>query len=282
MKRAAQKTMDSFFKAAGSSPKMAKRSEAVFQQDLEKHIVSDPPFKQSTSKPAEITPQTSWIGEFHSGVPGYWGTFIDKEATKPYFKKLLKFLQAEEKSGQKIFPPRQDVFNAFTHCQWENVKVVIIGQDPYHDDNQAHGMCFSVNRGVAIPPSLRNIYQEIKNDLGIEPPKHGNLLHWADQGVLLLNTVLTVRAHKANSHAKQGWETFTDAVIEEINSKKSNVVFLLWGNPAQKKGKIVDRTKHYVLESVHPSPLSAFKGATFFNHHHFSLANAYLKEHGME
>lgn len=275
---------------------------------------------------------TKWTEEFHSGIGGHWGEFIEKESQKTYFKNLLvsmsiryvmqEFLGAEERSGKTIFPPRPDVFNAFKHCQWENVKVVIIGQDPYHDDRQvlqphehypqAHGLCFSVNKGVAIPPSLRNIYKEIENDLNIKPPTHGNLLHWADQGVLLLNTVLTVRAHEANSHKKkviqvlwsekQGWETFTDAVIKEINDKKEHVVFILWGSPAQvvaeqsrdaqNKGRIVNRSKHLVLESVHvdfeqtsnaqPSPLSANKGPTFFNHHHFSQTNEYLKDHGLQ
>ncbi|KAK8808687.1 hypothetical protein WA588_004332, partial [Blastocystis sp. NMH] len=275
--------MDSFFKVSSTGSKQVKVGGPVFTQDISKHIVKEPPFSQDIPSKKEVVPSSlSWSKEFHSGVVGYWGDFIEAESKKTYFKKLLSFLATEEKSGKKIFPPRQEVFNAFIHCKWENVKVVILGQDPYHDDRQAHGLCFSVNKGIAIPPSLRNIYKEIENDLGIKPPTHGNLLHWADQGVLLLNTVLTVRAHEANSHKKQGWETFTDAVIKEINDKKSHVVFILWGNPAQTKGRIVNRSKHLVLESVHPSPLSANKGATFFNHHHFSQANAYLKEHGME
>ena len=161
-----------------------------------------------------------------------WDKLLADQFESEYYKNLRQFLKYEY-SHYTIYPHMNDIFNALRMTDYDSVRVVLLGQDPYHGPGQAHGMCFSVNRGVAIPPSLRNIYQEIKNDLGIEPPKHGNLLHWADQGVLLLNTVLTVRAHKANSHAKQGWETFTDAVIEEINSKKSNVVFLLWGNPAQ-------------------------------------------------
>ena len=172
------------------------------------------------------------------------------------------FLEKEEKAGEKIFPPRPEVFNAFVYCPWENVKVVIIGQDPYHDDRQvrslcvlrhkqAQGLCFSVNKGIPIPPSLRNIYTEIHSDLGLPIPKHGSLVHWAKQGVLLLNACLTVRAHKANSHKKKGWETFTDNVIKEVSDKKKNVVFLLWGKPAQEKGAVVDTTRHLVLKSAH-------------------------------
>jgi uracil-DNA glycosylase len=172
------------------------------------------------------------------------------------------------------------IFNAFNLCPFNEVKVVIIGQDPYHGPGQAHGLCFSVKENIAFPPSLINIFKEIQNDTGIPRPSSGNLERWAQQGVLLLNATLTVRAHMAGSHQKKGWEVFTDSVINIINRDKNNIVFLLWGAYAQKKGESIDRSRHLVLESVHPSPLSASRG--FFGNKHFSLCNKYLKENGLE
>jgi uracil-DNA glycosylase len=170
------------------------------------------------------------------------------------------------------------IFNAFNQCPFDEAKVVIIGQDPYHGPGQAHGLCFSVNDGVRFPPSLQNIFKEIQNDLGIPVPATGNLTRWAEQGVLLLNATLTVRAHQAGSHQRQGWESFTDAAIRALAEEREHLVFILWGSYAQKKGAFIDRSRHLVLSSAHPSPLSAYQG--FFGNKHFSLANAYLEEHG--
>lgn len=206
-----------------------------------------------------------------------WNKVLNNEFEKPYFKQLVDFVKKEYQS-QKIFPPGNEIFTAFNLCPFDQVKVVIIGQDPYHGPGQAHGLCFSVKEGIDIPPSLRNIFKEIHNDLGIAVPTSGNLNRWAQQGVMLLNATLTVRAHQAGSHQKKGWETFTDEVIKTIAEQKEHVVFLLWGAFAQKKGIFIDKSKHLVLESVHPSPLSASRG--FFGNHHFSKANTYLMEHG--
>ncbi|MBP6356169.1 MAG: uracil-DNA glycosylase, partial [Paludibacter sp.] len=191
---------------------------------------------------------------------------------------LTSFVRNEYKT-KKIFPPGNMIFSAFDHCPFDKVKVVIIGQDPYHNDGQAHGLCFSVNTGVDFPPSLINIFKEIERDLGKPTPTSGNLERWAEQGVLLLNATLTVQAHSAGSHQGRGWETFTDAVIRKVAEEKVHVVFMLWGNYAQQKGAVVDGQKHLVLKSVHPSPLSAYRG--FIGCGHFSAANNYLIEKGL-
>lgn len=205
-----------------------------------------------------------------------WKEQLKEEFDKPYFAKLVDFVKAEYKS-HTVYPPGGKIFNAFDKCSFDDVKVVIIGQDPYHGVGQANGLCFSVADGVKIPPSLRNIFKEIHEDLGKEIPKSGNLERWAEQGVFLLNATLTVRAGAAGSHQKKGWEEFTDAVIEKISSAKENVVFMLWGRYAQVKGKVVDKAKHLVLEAPHPSPLArGFNGCQ-----HFSQANAYLSEKGL-
>ena len=206
-----------------------------------------------------------------------WKKELSAELKTDYMKELDSFLSEEKKLGKEIYPAEKDIFNAFNYTPLEQVKVVIIGQDPYHGENQAHGMCFSVKKGVKLPPSLRNIYKELYNDLSIEPAEHGHLEKWANQGVLLLNTVLTVEKGKAGSHQKKGWEKFTDKVIKILNDRE-NIVFLLWGSPAQKKAKNVDKNKHLILKSVHPSPLSAHRG--FFGQHHFSKCNEYLKTIG--
>ena len=209
-----------------------------------------------------------------------WKKELKAEFEKPYFKYLMNFVE-EEYRQSTCFPKDSDIFEAFNRTPFDKVKVVIIGQDPYHGLKQAHGLCFSVNDGIAIPPSLKNIYKEIENDLGNPVPVTGNLERWADQGVLLLNAVLTVRAKQAGSHKKKGWETFTDSLIKLISEKKENLVFLLWGEYAKKKGATIDSSKHLILTSGHPSPLSANRGYWFGNKH-FSKTNDYLKEYGKE
>ena len=204
-----------------------------------------------------------------------WKPYLQNEFNKPYFMELVDFVKQEYNTYQ-CFPPGKQIFNAFEHCHYEDVKVVIIGQDPYHGVDQAHGLCFSVNDDIAHPPSLMNIFKEIEQDLGIPYPKSGNLNKWADQGVLLLNATLTVRAHQAGSHQKKGWEVFTDSVIKAISQNKDKVVFLLWGGFAKSKIKLIDTKKHCVLTSGHPSPLSANRGFWFGNKH-FSKANSFLE-----
>ncbi len=209
-----------------------------------------------------------------------WQQALGDEKSQPYFQAILARVREERERGITVFPPAADVFNAFKLTEFANVRVVILGQDPYHNVGQAHGLAFSVREGVAIPPSLVNIYKELADDIdGFRIPEHGCLNHWAEQGVLLLNTVLTVRAHQAHSHAQFGWETFTDRVIAQINQHREGVVFMLWGSHAQKKGSIIDRQRHLVLTAPHPSPLSAYRG--FFGCRHFSQANAYLREQGL-
>jgi uracil-DNA glycosylase len=207
-----------------------------------------------------------------------WHNVLSNEFDKPYFLKLISFVKSEYET-KRCFPKAENIFAAFNHCLFENLKVVIIGQDPYHGLGQANGLCFSVNEGIAFPPSLINIFKEIEADLNIPFPKSGNLERWADQGVLLLNATLTVRESVAGSHQNQGWEIFTDAVIKKISEEKEHVVFLLWGGFAKKKGAHVDRKKHLVLETGHPSPLSANRGFWFGNKH-FSKTNDYLKSIG--
>lgn len=206
-----------------------------------------------------------------------WKRHLQPEFDKNYFLKLTDFVRTEYRTAT-IYPPGRLIFNAFDLCPFDRVKVVIIGQDPYHGPGQAHGLCFSVNDGIAYPPSLVNIFKEIKADIGTEPPATGNLTRWARQGVLLLNATLTVRAHQAGSHQNKGWELFTDAVIRLLAEEKEHLVFILWGAYAQRKGAFIDRSRHLVLTSAHPSPLSAYNG--FFGNHHFSRTNTYLEEHG--
>jgi uracil-DNA glycosylase len=206
-----------------------------------------------------------------------WKEVLKEEFEKDYFVKLTSFVRQEYK-GKTIYPKASNIFNAFNLCPFDKVKVVILGQDPYHEPNQAHGLCFSVLEPTPAPPSLKNIFKEINLDLGITPHESGDLTRWASQGVLLLNATLTVEAHKAGSHQGKGWEEFTDRVIFNLANRKSGLVFLLWGSYAQKKGEFIDQTKHLVLKSVHPSPLSAHRG--FFGNHHFSQANNYLIAQG--
>jgi uracil-DNA glycosylase len=205
---------------------------------------------------------------------------LESEYEKLYFQKLISFVK-NEYATKRCFPLESEIFAAFNHCQFDKVKVVIIGQDPYHGFGQANGLCFSVNDGINFPPSLINIFKEIQSDLGLPIPISGNLERWAEHGVLLLNATLTVRESEAGSHQKKGWETFTDAVIQKISDEKENIVFLLWGGFAKKKGSKINRTKHHVLETGHPSPLSANRGLWFGNKH-FSKANTYLQSLGKE
>ena len=206
-----------------------------------------------------------------------WRQVLQPEFDKPYFELLTNFVRRAYQTTQ-CFPPARQIFRAFDLCPFDKVRVVIIGQDPYHDVNQAHGLCFSVQDGVPVPPSLVNIYKELNRDLGKPIPTSGNLTHWAEQGVLLLNATLTVEAHKAGSHQGKGWEEVTDAAIQALNNQRSNIVFMLWGSYAQRKGQFIDRRKHLVLTAVHPSPLSAYRG--FIGCGHFSQANNYLLQHG--
>ncbi len=208
-----------------------------------------------------------------------WKSQLAEEFQKPYFEQLTGFVKSEYQN-HTVYPPGKEIFRAFDECDFSDVKVVILGQDPYHGPGQANGLCFSVHEGVRVPPSLVNIFKEIKADLGKPIPTSGELERWAEQGVLLLNATLTVRSGSPGSHQNKGWETFTDAVIKKISDDKQNVVFLLWGAYAQKKGEIIDRNKHLVLMSAHPSPFSADRG--FFGCKHFSKANAYLKSKGLK
>ena len=209
-----------------------------------------------------------------------WKQILKEEFSKPYFQQIALHLKTEKSQGKTIYPPGSLIFNAFNTTPFTNVKVVILGQDPYHGPNQAHGLCFSVQNGVPPPPSLVNIFKELQEDIGIKIPNHGNLTHWAEQGVFLLNASLTVRASEPMSHAKIGWATFTDTVIKKISENEKHVVFLLWGKFAQEKRVLIDETKHHILRAAHPSPLSANAG--FFGCKHFSKTNAWLMSKGID
>lgn len=208
-----------------------------------------------------------------------WRRHIGAEFEKPYFARLTEFVRSEYAST-KCYPPGNLIFNAFNLCPFDKVKAVIIGQDPYHEPGQAHGLSFSVNDGVPFPPSLVNIFKEIENDTGTPVPSSGNLTRWAEQGVLLLNATLTVRAHQAASHQRKGWEEFTDAAIQALSHDRNHLVFILWGGYARSKARLIDASRHLILQSVHPSPLSANRGGWFGNHH-FTLCNSYLEANGM-
>ena len=207
-----------------------------------------------------------------------WDDILYEEFSKEYYRKLSFFLE-EEYASTTVYPPKDQIFTAFKLTPPERVKAVILGQDPYHEPEQAHGLSFSVQKGVDIPPSLKNIYKELQDDLGIIPPDHGYLVRWAEQGVLMLNTILTVRAHEAMSHADKGWQTFTDAVMEKLDEMDRAMVFILWGKPAQKKEKLITNPKHLVIKSAHPSPLSSYRG--FFGSRPFSATNDFLQKNGI-
>lgn len=247
--------------AASSSEPHAATSPVAGPPQVPAAQTSDP------SPPEERTPRLE---------PGWLAVLAD-EFSQLYMLALKAFLQSEKKKSP-VYPPGKDIFRAFWLAPFDRVKVVILGQDPYHGPNQAHGLCFSVQRGVRPPPSLQNIFQELQRDLGVPTPRHGDLTSWAEQGVLLLNTVLTVRAGEAGSHAGKGWEQFTDRVIRELNARKSHLVFVLWGKPAQTKEAMIDGTRHLILKSAHPSPYSAHYG--FHGNAHFSKINAWLQQHG--
>ena len=208
-----------------------------------------------------------------------WRERLQSEFDAPYFAQLADFVR-HEYATTRVYPPGSQMFAAFDACPFDKVKVVILGQDPYHEPGQAHGLCFSVNDGVPFPPSLQNIFKEIHDDIGTPVPMSGDLTRWANQGVLLPNATLTVRAHQAGSHQNKGWEQFTDAVIHRLAQERENLVFILWGSYAQRKGEFIDRSRHLVLQSPHPSPLSAHRG--FFGNRHFSRTNEYLTAHGIE
>jgi uracil-DNA glycosylase len=219
--------------------------------------------------------------DLQNGRPMTWADVLSEEKKQPYFKQIMALVQSERDAGKVIYPPQNEVFNAFKHTEFSDVKVVILGQDPYHGPEQAHGLSFSVKPGIKTPPSLANMYKELAQDIdGFAIPSHGNLQHWAEQGVLLLNTVLTVEQGNAHSHAKIGWESFTDKVIQQLNEQRRGLIFLLWGAHAQKKGKIINLDKHKVLSAPHPSPLSAHRG--FLGCQHFSKANILLAEQSIQ
>lgn len=220
------------------------------------------------------------MAEINPKIEESWKLRLSDQFKQPYFGKLIEFLKEEKKKGESIFPPGTKIFSAFEHTPFEKVKVVILGQDPYHGPGQAHGLSFSVPPGVGLPPSLLNIFKELKNDLGIPVPKTGNLEKWADQGVLLLNATLTVRESQPGSHQNKGWELFTDSVIREISATRTGVVFILWGNYAKAKEVLIDTTKHFILKSPHPSPFSADRG--FFGSKPFSRTNEILKREGQK
>lgn len=211
-------------------------------------------------------------------IENSWKSVLRDEFDKDYFVRLTEFVREEYRTAEAVFPPGNKIFAAFDATPFDEVKVVILGQDPYHNYGQANGLCFSVGDSVQMPPSLVNIFKEVNSDTGAPIPASGDLTRWARQGVLLLNATLTVRAHQAASHQGRGWEQFTDAAVAALSARRENLVFLLWGNYAKRKGAVIDRSKHLVLESAHPSPLSAYHGS--FGNHHFSRANAYLVEHG--
>lgn len=220
------------------------------------------------------------MSEISPKIEESWKELLKSEFSSPYFIQLKNFLLQEKKSGQQVYPSGANIFAAFDFTSVEDVKVVLLGQDPYHGFGQAHGLSFSVPEGVRPPPSLQNMFKELRDDLGVPMPEKGNLQKWAKQGVLLLNATLTVRANSPGSHQKQGWENFTDAVIQKISSEKSGVVFLLWGKFAQAKEVLIDTTKHHVLKAPHPSPFSAHSG--FFGCKHFSKTNAILRKQGLQ
>ncbi|OWF48535.1 Uracil-DNA glycosylase [Mizuhopecten yessoensis] len=299
----AQSKISSFFKTGQAS---SKRSSEVTQND------QNTPPKRAKTENKELTPEKksntdgfavspalspeqrarmeqnriNAVAKLHTlnsqgllvNFGNSWKNALEKEFSKDYFQKLTKYVEAERAKGT-IYPPAHQVFSWTQYCTLDSVKVVILGQDPYHGPKQAHGLCFSVQKGVKSPPSLENMYKELTSDIeGFQHPGHGTLIGWAEQGVLLLNSCLTVRQHQANSHKDRGWEKFTDAVISWLNKNMTGLVFILWGSYAQKKGCFIDKKKHCVLQGVHPSPLSAHRG--FFGCKHFSKCNSYLEEKG--
>lgn len=273
--------------SSSAPPESPNKRQRTSEASITSSSSSSTSSSSSSSSSVSVSSSTS-VTQFQSGwipietMDESWKSRLQGEASKPYFKQLQAFIQSEVAAQKHIFPPREKVFSAFNLCPYDNVKVVIIGQDPYHGPSQAHGLAFSVLPGVPPPPSLKNIFQELSNDLGYAPPSHGNLESWTKQGVLLLNVCLTVRKGEANSHNKKGWETFTDQVVKEL-SKKEGIVYLLWGKPALEKCKGINASKNYIITSSHPSPLGAYKtDKPFMGSKCFSKCNAKLKEWGKE
>ncbi|GMF48506.1 unnamed protein product [Phytophthora fragariaefolia] len=274
--------------ASQETPEKATSEDAAAEVSQAEAAVETDEQEKEQEQDAEALPMTSFAGlqrtsQLRSLLHESWFQVLQKEFTRGSFQALARFLEGEEGRKKTIYPPPADVFAALRDCAFSDLKVVILGQDPYHGPQQAHGLSFSVRHGVPPPPSLKNIFKEAMNDVGIAHPSHGCLSCWSRQGVLLLNTVLTVRRGEPNSHKKRGWEQLTDAVISKVNKEASNVVFLLWGKPAQEKGALIDTKRHLVVRSSHPSPLGATKtNAPFLGSKCFSRANGYLKEHGKE
>ena len=241
-------------------------------------VIPEPGAEAAEAVPAKAAPGAEAMGDERVRLEPSWKARLLREFSQPYMRELREFLKKEIQARKVIFPRGGEYFAALDHTPFDQVQVVILGQDPYHGLNQAHGLCFSVRPRVEIPPSLQNIFIELKNDLGIEPPDHGHLVHWAEQGVLLLNATLTVEAGRAGSHQDKGWERFTDVIVDALNREREGLVFVLWGSYAQKKGAFIDTRKHLVLKGPHPSPLSAHRG--FFGCRHFSKINAYLQARG--
>ncbi|KAJ2771076.1 uracil DNA glycosylase [Coemansia nantahalensis] len=279
--RPKRKTLDAYFGApAGKKPAKSPRAAPTeAPKAAPKKAPAAGPAEDQAAEPAELD-ASEYALELET-IDASWLPHLRAELSKPSFRQLKKFLREQHEQGKQIFPPARDVYSWTRFAPLDGVRVVILGQDPYHGPGQAHGLAFSVRPGVRVPPSLANMYRALKSDYpGFAPPAHGYLGGWAQQGVLMLNAALTVEAHKANSHAGRGWEHLTDRAIELVNQRQENVVFMLWGSHAQKKGAKVDRKRHLVLTSVHPSPLSAHRG--FLTAGHFRRANEYLAEHGLE
>jgi uracil-DNA glycosylase len=275
----ASSTCDTEAKRTKTTTPVSDESQSTTETD-EQVTSADGP----TDAAAAIAPPTTGKGWLRGLVTcEHWRVALNKEMNKAYFGKLESYVEAQTKRGKEIYPPRADIFAALNMCPLPDIKVVILGQDPYHGPGQAHGLAFSVQDGVKVPPSLRNIYKEAKSDVGLQVPTHGNLTEWAKQGVLMLNTVLTVEKAQPNSHKKQGWETFTDEVIKVLNKSEEPLVFLLWGKPANAKAANVNKTKHLVISSSHPSPLGATKTASpFIGSKCFSRANEFLQDNGKD
>jgi len=262
--------------AAGAEDEAPKATKKASSKSSAKSSAKSSSSTSAPKKAAQKSSAVSAEGSLAERVPESWRHLLASELEKPYFHELERFV-AEERSHHTVFPPEEDVFSALRLTPLERTNVLLLGQDPYHDDGQAHGLCFSVKPGIKPPPSLVNMYKELKSDLGIDPPNHGYLVHWAEQGILMLNAVLTVRAHSPNSHKDRGWEQFTDAIIRKLNERSEPMVFVLWGGYAQKKEKLIDASRHVILKTAHPSPLSAKK---FFGSKPFSAINNALRELG--
>lgn len=275
-----KRDITSFFKSTGSSKKAKSVPEESAAEQKDKNTDSKPVVENQIIPPS-TSASTSGDLVYIPRIPESWQAVLGRQESKPYYKALDAFLSKEANNNKKIYPPKEEIFTALSMCPFNDVRVVIIGQDPYHGAGQGHGLAFSVKHDVKVPPSLRNIIKEATISVGIKKPTHGNLSNWASQGVLMLNNVLTVEATKADSHKKQGWENFTDEVVRVLNKDRDNLVFMLWGKPSSLKGASVDRKRHLVISSSHPSPLGCTKTSAPFNGSNcFKLANDYLAKNG--